>query len=66
VCAVRVEDDEVTLKYLDRAGPGRYRLRAHNPAFPERLVNAVDLQVDGVYRGLLRGDVLDVLLRDEG
>jgi repressor LexA len=64
VCAVRVEEDDVTLKYLDRDGPARYRLRAHNPAYPERRVAARDLQVDGVYRGLLRGDVLDVLLRE--
>ena len=64
VCAVRVEDDDVTLKYLDRDGADRYRLRAHNPAYPDRLVAARDLQVDGVYRGLLRGDVLDVLLRE--
>ena len=64
VCAVRIDHDDVTLKYLDRVGPSRYRLRAHNPAYPDRLVAARDLQVDGVYRGLLRGDVLDVLLRD--
>jgi repressor LexA len=64
VCAVRVDADEVTLKYLDRDGPRRYRLRAHNPAYPERLVAASDLQVDGVYRGLLRGEVLDVLLHE--
>jgi repressor LexA len=64
VCAVRVEDDDVTLKYLERDGPVRYRLRAHNPAYPDRIVAARDLQVDGVYRGLLRGEVLDVLLHD--
>jgi repressor LexA len=64
ICAVRVEDDDATLKYLDRDGAGGYRLRAHNPAYPDRRVAARDLQVDGVYRGLLRGDVLDALLRD--
>lgn len=64
VCAVRVEEDEVTLKYLDREGPGTYVLRPHNVAFPARRVAARAVQVDGVYRGLLRGDVLDALLDD--
>jgi len=66
ICAVRVEDDDVTLKYLERDGPARYRLRAHNPAYPDRVVHARDVQVDGVYRGLLRGGVLDVLLTGGG
>jgi repressor LexA len=64
ICAVRIADDDVTLKYLDREGRDRFRLRAHNRAFPDRLVAARDLQVDGVYKGLLRGDVLDVLLHE--
>jgi repressor LexA len=64
VCAVRLDEDDVTLKYLDRDGPGRYVLRAHNPAYPPRRVPAAALQIDGVYRGLLRGDVLDALLLD--
>jgi repressor LexA len=64
VCAVRLDEDDVTLKYLDRDGPGRYVLRAHNPAYPARRVPAAALQIDGVYRGLLRGDVLDALLLD--
>lgn len=64
VCAVRVEEDDVTLKYLHRDGPGRYVLRAHNPAYAERRVDARDVHVDGVYRGLVRGDVLDALLHE--
>lgn len=64
VCAVRLDEDDVTLKYLDRDGPGRYVLRAHNPAYPSRRVDARALQIDGVYRGLLRGEVLDALLLD--
>jgi repressor LexA len=63
ICALRVDDDDVTLKYLDRDGATRYRLRAHNPAFEPRSVAARDLQIDGVYRGLLRGDVLDLMLQ---
>ncbi len=65
VCAVRVDEDEVTLKYLDREGADAYVLRAHNPAYPPRHVDAREVQVDGVYRGLLRGDVLDALLDDD-
>ena len=62
ICAVRVEDDDVTLKYLEREAPGHFRLRAHNPEYPALRVAAADVVVDGVYRGLLRGDVLDLLL----
>jgi len=62
ICAVRIDGDDVTLKYLEREGPGRFRLRAHNAAYPDLRVAAADVQVDGVYRGLLRGEVLDVLL----
>ncbi|MFO8149666.1 MAG: LexA family transcriptional regulator, partial [Trueperaceae bacterium] len=62
ICAVRVSGDDVTLKYLEREGRDRFRLRAHNPDYPDLRVAAADVQVDGVYRGLLRGEVLDVLL----
>ncbi|MEJ2666939.1 MAG: S24 family peptidase [Deinococcales bacterium] len=62
ICAVRVDGSEVTLKYLDRLGPGRYALRAHNPDFLTIEVAAEDLVIDGVYRGLLRGALIDVLL----
>ena len=62
VCAVRIEQDDATLKYLERAGAGRLRLRAHNPAYGEQEVDARDVAVDGVYRGLLRGEVLDLWL----
>jgi repressor LexA len=62
ICAVRVEEDDVTLKYLDRDGPSRYLLRPHNPTYEPRTVAARDLLIDGVYRGLLRGDVLDLML----
>lgn len=62
ICAVRVEGSDVTLKYLDRLAPSRFALRPHNPAYPTLEVRAADLVVDGVYRGLLRGAVVDVLL----
>lgn len=61
ICAVRVGDDEVTLKYLDRVADDRYALRAHNPAYAPLDVSARDIEVEGVYRGLLRGSVVDAL-----
>jgi repressor LexA len=61
ICAVRVGDDDVTLKYLDRLGEGRWALRAHNPAYPTLEVDGDRLEVEGVYRGLLRGSMLDLL-----
>jgi repressor LexA len=62
ICAVRIEEDDATLKYVLREGTGRYRLHPHNRLHPDRVVDARDLHIDGVYRGLLRGEVLDVLL----
>ncbi len=62
ICAVRIGGDDVTLKYLERDGTGRVRLRAHNPDYLDVRVAAAEVQVDGVYRGLLRGAVLEVLL----
>ena len=66
VCAVRVGEDETTLKYLDwpvgEPRPHEYRLRPHNPAFPVITVDAQDLHVDGVFRGLLRGDIVQDLI----
>jgi len=61
ICAVRVEGSDVTLKYLDRLGGGRYALRAHNPDYLTIEVAAEDIVIDGVYRGLLRGALVDVL-----
>ena len=61
ICAVRVDDDEVTLKYLDDLGAGRFALRPHNPAYPTVEVAGNRLAVDGVYRGLLRGSVAAAL-----
>jgi repressor LexA len=61
ICAVRVGQEEVTLKYLDRLGDGRWALRPHNPAYPTLEADGEDLEIEGVYRGLLRGSLLDLL-----
>lgn len=67
ICAVRVGGDETTLKYLDWAGsPRRYTLRPHNPAYPTLRVDAEALHVDGVFRSLLRGEVVAQLLIEGG
>lgn len=68
ICAVRVGEDESTLKYLEWSGsaPRRYRLRPHNPAFPTLAVPAEELHVDGVFRGLLRGEIVQELLVEGG
>jgi len=62
ICAVRVGEDEATLKYLDPLPRGRYRLRPHNPDFPTLEVDGRELTIDGVYRGLLRGSAAEGLL----
>lgn len=67
ICAVRVEGDETTLKYLDWSGsPRRYVLRPHNPAYPTMRVDPAALHVDGVFRSLLRGEVVQQLLVERG
>ncbi len=63
ICAVRIDDDEVTLKYLDHGADDLLTLRAHNPAYPDLRLHASRVQVDGVYRGLLRGDAVTALLQ---
>lgn len=64
ICAVRIGEDDATLKYLRRRGSERFELIAHNPDYPPLTVHASEVSVDGVYRGLLRGEVLDLLTRD--
>lgn len=70
VCAVRVGEDEATLKYLDWGSkskrPRQYRLRPHNPNYPTLTVPASELHVDGVMHGLLRGEIVEDLLREGG
>lgn len=65
ICAVRVEDDGVTLKYVDRLPGGYFALRPHNPDYPTLEVEGERLVIDGVYRGLLRGAVAQALLQHE-
>lgn len=63
ICAVRVGEDEVTLKYLDFLPQGNYQLRPHNPDYPTVTVHGSELNVDGVYRGLLRGSAAEGMLQ---
>jgi repressor LexA len=62
ICAVRVDDDEVTLKHLHGHGTRELTLRPHNPVHPALRVAAERVQVDGVYRGLLRGEAIGALV----
>jgi len=63
ICAVRVQDSDVTLKYLDDLGEGRYVLRPHNPDYPAVETSAAELTIEGVYLGLLRGDAFRSLIQ---
>ena len=62
ICAVRVGQDDVTLKYVDALPNGQYRLRPHNPEYEAVTVHGSELTIDGVYRGLLRGSAAESLL----
>lgn len=62
ICAVRAFDSETTLKYVDWRSPKLYTLRPHNPQYPTVDVAADDLHIDGVYKGLVRGEILWALL----
>ncbi len=64
MCAVRVDHSEATLKYLDfYVDPGTVFLRPHNPEYPTVEVHAERVVVDGVFSGLLRGEVIDELMQ---
>ncbi|HEX7040926.1 MAG TPA: S24 family peptidase [Trueperaceae bacterium] len=62
ICAVRVGEEDATLKYVRRLPGGRVELRPHNPAYDTLQVPAEEVSLDGVYLGLLRGDAADALL----
>lgn len=62
ICAVRVGEEDVTLKYVHRLPGGRVELRPHNPRYDTLTVPATDVSIDGVYLGLLRGGAADALL----
>lgn len=67
ICAVRVDRSDATLKYLDLyVSPETVLLRAHNPEYPSTEVEASRVVVDGVFSGLLRGDVIGDLLHGAG
>ena len=67
ICAVRVDRSDATLKYLDTVvnRPEVVLLRPHNPVYPTAEVEAKRVVVDGVFSGLLRGDVIDELMQGE-
>jgi repressor LexA len=65
ICAVRAFDSETTLKYVDWTSPKIYTLRPHNPQYPTVNVAASDLQIDGGYKGLVRGEILWALLEED-
>ena len=67
MCAVRVDQSEATLKYLELyVNPETVLLRAHNPEYPTLEVEAERVVVDGVYSALLRGEVIDELMQGAG
>lgn len=68
ICAVRIDQSDATLKYLDLYvnHPETVLLRPHNPTYPATEVEAARVVVDGVFSGLLRGDVINDLLQEIG
>ena len=62
ICAVRVDENEVTLKYLDFIKPDLVTLRPHNPEYEPVTVEAGRVNVEGTYLGLMRGSVTSALL----
>lgn len=64
ICAVRVGNSEVTLKYLDRHEPKTVTLRPHNPQYPTLCVAAEEVHIEGVYLGLVRGDLIGALCEE--
>ncbi len=66
ICAVRVDRSDATLKYLDLyVNPETVCLRPHNPEYPTVEVEAERVVIDGVFSGLLRGDVIDELMQGD-
>jgi len=66
VCAVRVDRSDATLKYVEHHPytPETVVLRPHNPDYAPQEVAVTQLEVDGVFSALLRGDVIDELLEE--
>ncbi len=58
ICAVRVSG-ETTLKYLEwKENSQMVTLRPHNSDYLVKEVSSQELEVDGVYQGLLRGGLI--------
>ncbi len=64
ICAVRVGSSEVTLKYVDRLEPKTIALRPHNSQYPTVAVPAREVHIEGVYAGLVRGELIGALYED--
>ncbi len=64
ICAVRIGENDVTLKYLDFdvVKPDVFTLRPHNPEYEPVTVPAGQVTVEGIYLGLMRGQVASALL----
>ena len=62
ICAVRVGENDVTLKYLDFVKPDLVTLRPHNPEYMPMTMPAAEISVEGTYLGLMRGQVAAALL----
>lgn len=66
ICAVRLEETETTLKYVDwpstTASPSTLTLRPHNPHYETLHVPTNEVHIDGVFRGLLRGEAIADLI----
>jgi repressor LexA len=65
ICAVRVEGSDVTLKYVDFTSKDVYTLRPHNLEYKAVQVELKDLEITGVYKGLLRGELAWAILQDK-
>ena len=64
MCAVRVADDDATLKYVDKVSKDECILRPHNLEYEPIHVATRDIKIDGVYLGLLRGELIHALMAD--
>lgn len=64
MCAVRVADDDATLKYVDKVSKDECILRPHNLEYEPIHVATQDIKIDGVYLGLLRGELIHALMDD--
>jgi repressor LexA len=65
ICAVRLDESDVTLKYLDWLEQDTFRLRPHNSNYPTLDIPTPQVTIEGVYQGLLRGDLLWALYRED-